>query len=83
MSSSRACATLRRAPRQPGELMSMHLKLMLRRLGRDTRGTAAIAGASVLLVAGLLNAVDLGYYEHRFEPNVPKSTPISLQDGIL
>jgi Flp pilus assembly protein TadG len=33
----------------------------------DTRGTAAIefAGASLLLVAGLLNAVDLGYYEHR------------------
>jgi len=33
----------------------------------DTRGTAAIefAGASLLLVVGLLNAVDLGYYEHR------------------
>jgi Flp pilus assembly protein TadG len=47
--------------------MLMHSKLMLRLFGRDTRGTAAIefAGASMLLVAGLLNAVDLGYYEHR------------------
>jgi uncharacterized membrane protein len=40
---------------------------MLHLFRRDTRGTAAIefAGASLLLVAGLLNAVDLGYYEHR------------------
>jgi Flp pilus assembly protein TadG len=47
--------------------MMMHWKLMLRQLRRDTRGTAAIefGGASVILVAGLLNAVDLGYYEHR------------------
>jgi Flp pilus assembly protein TadG len=48
--------------------MSMHsMQLMLRLFCRDTRGTAAIefAGASLLLVAGLLNAVDLGYYEHR------------------
>jgi Flp pilus assembly protein TadG len=67
MSSSRPCATIRRAPRQPGELMLIRLKPMLRLLRRDTRGTAAVefAGASVLLVAGLLNAVDLGYYEHR------------------
>jgi Flp pilus assembly protein TadG len=67
MSSSWALATHWRAPRHPGELMLMHSKLMLRRFRRDTRGTAAIefAGASVLLVAGLMNAVDLGYYEHR------------------
>jgi Flp pilus assembly protein TadG len=47
--------------------MLMRSKLMLRLLRRDTRGTAAVefAGASLLLVAGLLNAVDLGYYEHR------------------
>jgi Flp pilus assembly protein TadG len=47
--------------------MSMRSKLMLRLLRRDTRGTAAIefASASMLLIAGLLNAVDLGYYEHR------------------
>jgi Flp pilus assembly protein TadG len=34
---------------------------------RNTRGTAAIefAGCAMFLVMGLLNAVDLGYYEYR------------------
>jgi len=47
--------------------MLMRSKLMLRLLCRDTRGTAAIefAGAATLLVAGLLNAVDMGFYEYR------------------
>jgi len=36
-------------------------------LGCNTRGTAAIefAGAATLLIVGLLNAVDLGYYEYQ------------------
>jgi Flp pilus assembly protein TadG len=39
----------------------------LRPLRCDARGTAAIefAGAAMLLVVGLLNAVDLSYYEYR------------------
>ena len=51
----------------PGELMLMPSIPMLRLFRRDTRGTAAIefAGSAILLVAGLLNAVDLGYYEYR------------------
>ena len=67
MSSSRAPATHRRAQRDAGLLMFMRSELMLRRFCRNTRGTAAIefAGAAMLLVAGLLNAVDVGYYEYR------------------
>src|SRR5580704_7071821 len=40
---------------------------LLRPLGRDTQATAAIefAGAAMLLVVLLLNAVDLSYYEYR------------------
>jgi Flp pilus assembly protein TadG len=40
---------------------------MLRLFRRDARGTAAIefAGSALFLVVGLLNAVDLGYYEYR------------------
>ena len=40
---------------------------MFRLFRRDTRGTAAIefAGCAMLLVMGLLNAVDLGYYEYQ------------------
>jgi Flp pilus assembly protein TadG len=39
----------------------------LRSFFRGTRGTAAIefAGAAMLLVVGLLNAVDLSYYEYQ------------------
>jgi len=42
-------------------------KLMLRFFRRDARGTSAIefAGSAMFLIAGLLNAVDLGYYEYR------------------
>lgn len=43
---------------------------MLRLLRRDLRGSAAIefAAASLVLVVGVLNAVDLGFYEfHRME----------------
>jgi TadE-like protein len=47
--------------------MSIWPRPMLRLLCRDTRGTAAIefAGSALLLVVGLLNAVDLGYYTYR------------------
>jgi Flp pilus assembly protein TadG len=40
---------------------------MLRSFPYDTQGTAAIefAGAAMLLVVGLLNAVDLSYYEYQ------------------
>jgi Flp pilus assembly protein TadG len=40
---------------------------MLRRLARDTRGSAAIefASASIFLVLGALNAVDFGYYMYK------------------
>jgi Flp pilus assembly protein TadG len=48
-------------------LMRSKLMCLFALFRGDTRGAAAIefAGASLLLVAGLLNAVDLGYYEHR------------------
>src|ERR1700688_1725398 len=40
---------------------------MLRALRCDTQGTAAIefAGVAMLLAVGVLNAVDLGYYEYQ------------------
>ena len=40
---------------------------MLRLFCRDTRGTAAIelAGAAMLMIVGVLNAVDLGLYEYK------------------
>jgi Flp pilus assembly protein TadG len=47
--------------------MRMRSTPMLPLLRRDTRGTAAIefAAASTLLVVGVLNAVDIGFYEYR------------------
>jgi Flp pilus assembly protein TadG len=47
--------------------MSMHARSIRNLLCSDVRGTAAIefAGAATLLVVGLLNAVDLGYYMYQ------------------
>ncbi len=47
--------------------MFTNAKAMLRLLARNAQGTAAIefAGAGILLVGGLLNAVDLGLYEYQ------------------
>jgi Flp pilus assembly protein TadG len=57
----------RRKPRHAGQLMLTRSKPMFRRFRYDTQGTAAIefAGASMLLVLGLLNSVDFGFYEYR------------------